>query len=264
MQNNNLLANNLFCVSIRSHIERVFLLAYILYPVLWRQYEYLYGRKYNQASSVIGGLCLKLKYLRHDDVSAFLAYVLNLLVHCHVLIQEGCMNNQGEIIQPETNRIATSTVQTIKVFDVDAMDKRKESTTSRSNIGQNMTLFLSYLESSNGGLKLVLVYKKMLTHLMIIDKASGDVRYSLFCTLYQLLEGETAKHFVAEGLEMPTDCSYVNWIATANEQKFIPDPIQSHFTVFYVDTPTDKQMKKVVRSIYKDIRGMMGLKIGLP
>ncbi len=71
-----------------------------------------------------------------------------------------------------------------------------------------------------------------------IDKASGDSRYSPFGPLYQLLEEETAKIFMDEGLEVATDCQFINWAATANDLDFIPEPILSRFAIFHVESPT--------------------------
>jgi len=86
-----------------------------------------------------------------------------------------------------------------------------------------------------------------------LDKVGGDNRYDPIGSLYQLLEKETAKGFVDEGLEIPTDCSHIVWLATANQEELIPEPILSRFTVFNVRTPTKQQMKKVVNSIYSNI-----------
>jgi len=86
-----------------------------------------------------------------------------------------------------------------------------------------------------------------------LDKVGGDLRYDPIGSLYQLLEKETAKSFIDEGLEIPTDCSHIVWLATANNEELIPDPILSRFTVFNVRTPSKQEMIKVVNSIYSKI-----------
>lgn len=86
-----------------------------------------------------------------------------------------------------------------------------------------------------------------------LDKVGGDNRYDPIGSLYQLLEKETAKGFIDEGLEIPTDCSHIVWLATANKEELIPDPILSRFTIFNVRTPSKHEMIKVVNSIYSNI-----------
>ena len=86
-----------------------------------------------------------------------------------------------------------------------------------------------------------------------LDKASDDARYNPVGALYQLLEGDTAKRFVDEGLEIETDCSHIVWAATANYPELIPEPILSRFMIFHVEQPSEEEMKKVIGSIYKKI-----------
>lgn len=87
-----------------------------------------------------------------------------------------------------------------------------------------------------------------------IDKSGGDKRYDPLGSLYQLLEKETSVNFIDEGLEIPTDCSHIVWVATANELELISEPIISRFTVIEVKRPTPQQMENVLRSIYQKIR----------
>jgi ATP-dependent Lon protease len=87
-----------------------------------------------------------------------------------------------------------------------------------------------------------------------IDKTGGDKRYDPLGPLYQLLERETSKNFVDEGLEVPTNCSHIVWVGTANEIDLIAEPIVSRFTVIDVKRPTPQQMENVLRSIYSRIR----------
>jgi len=269
------------------------------------------------------------------------------------------MNIHNQISQKKSNQNKLPATK-VKIFDVETMQKRKESAGQRSNVYQNMKLFLSYLEGTDGELELVPVYRSMLSNLMRlvltfpnfgevieyyahqialqlldeeayfsvdpvliagspgigktafsnaltkvlnapidilsfssatagfvlsgstptwsegkpgrivelmaktrvanplimideIDKVSGDIRYSPFGPLYQLLEDETAKNFTDEGLEIATDCRYINWAATANDLDFVPEPILSRFAIFHIETPTNKEMGKVIRSIYQNV-----------
>jgi ATP-dependent Lon protease len=87
-----------------------------------------------------------------------------------------------------------------------------------------------------------------------IDKVGGDHRYDPLGSLYQLLEKQSAASFVDEALEVATDCSHINWIATANYAYKIPEPILSRFTVIEISRPSKPQMEKVVESIYQTVR----------
>jgi len=87
-----------------------------------------------------------------------------------------------------------------------------------------------------------------------IDKAGGDNRYDPLGCLYQLLEKETAAKFVDEGLETATDCSHINWVATANYLHKIPEPIVSRFAIIEVQPPDNEQMHNVLRSIYANVK----------
>lgn len=87
-----------------------------------------------------------------------------------------------------------------------------------------------------------------------IDKVGGDQRYDPLGSLYQLLERETAAHFIDEALEIGTDCSHIVWVGTANRLEKIPAPILSRFTVIEVERPTAAQMQNVLRSIYRNVR----------
>ncbi|MGZ4955092.1 MAG: AAA family ATPase [Methylobacter sp.] len=87
-----------------------------------------------------------------------------------------------------------------------------------------------------------------------IDKAGGDKRYDPLGPLYQLLEKETSIAFVDEALEITANCSYIVWAGTANRAELISEPILSRFTVIEIERPTQKEMEKVLRSIYQKVR----------
>lgn len=86
-----------------------------------------------------------------------------------------------------------------------------------------------------------------------IDKMSSDSRFDAYGPLYQLLEQDTAKSFSDEAVQVGIDCSRVIWVATANSDNPIPQPIISRFKEFVVPEPTPEQMPNIIRSIYADI-----------
>ena len=86
-----------------------------------------------------------------------------------------------------------------------------------------------------------------------IDKMSAQTGYDPFGPLYPLLEYNTAAEFIDEFVGIPMDCSYVNWIATANTLSTIPAPILDRFEVITVPNPSKEQMVDITKSVYNDI-----------
>lgn len=86
-----------------------------------------------------------------------------------------------------------------------------------------------------------------------IDKMGTDTRYDPYGALYSLLEQHTAKQFIDECIEVPMDLSCINWLATSNTVSGIPDAIISRFIVFDVPVPSQTDLARIIKSIYKDI-----------
>jgi len=86
-----------------------------------------------------------------------------------------------------------------------------------------------------------------------LDKMSGDRHYDCYGSLYSLLEKTTAKTFIDELIELPLDCSRINWIATANDISSIPEPILSRFSIVKIREPNKDEVVKITSSIYADI-----------
>jgi ATP-dependent Lon protease len=86
-----------------------------------------------------------------------------------------------------------------------------------------------------------------------IDKMAGDIRYDSYGSLYSLLEKNTAKNFVDELIDIPVDCSRINWIATANDLNSIPEPILSRFSIIKIREPNKDEIGTITSSIYTDI-----------
>jgi ATP-dependent Lon protease len=71
---------------------------------------------------------------------------------------------------------------------------------------------------------------------------------------YSLLESHSAKRFKDEALEIELNASRVIWVATANYNELVPQPILSRMKVVDIKRPDSTQMKDVVISIYSSFR----------
>jgi ATP-dependent Lon protease len=88
-----------------------------------------------------------------------------------------------------------------------------------------------------------------------IDKAGGGEQYDPLGALYSLLEQETSTRFIDEFVELPIDASSVVWIATANEEARIPEPILNRMNVYQIAPPDHSGARRIAQSIYREIRG---------
>ncbi len=88
-----------------------------------------------------------------------------------------------------------------------------------------------------------------------IDKARGEHAYDPLGALYSLLEHDTAQTFVDEFAEVPVDASQVIWVATANDERAIPDPILNRVNVYEVPAPDPDAARLIARRLYDSIRG---------
>jgi ATP-dependent Lon protease len=87
-----------------------------------------------------------------------------------------------------------------------------------------------------------------------IDKARGEHAYDPLGALYSLLEHDTAEAFTDEFAEVPIDASRVIWVATANDERAIPDPILNRVNVFEVGMPDREAARAIARRLYTNIR----------
>jgi ATP-dependent Lon protease len=87
-----------------------------------------------------------------------------------------------------------------------------------------------------------------------IDKASGDSQYDPLGALYALLEQETARTFIDEFAEIPINAGHVIWIATANDERAIPEPILDRMSVYEIAAPDREGARRIAQSIYDEIR----------
>lgn len=86
-----------------------------------------------------------------------------------------------------------------------------------------------------------------------IDKSPRRAEYDGFAPFYSLLEKQTAKYFRDEYLNVVFDCSWINWVATANEIDSIPPPVLSRFEVIQIEAPSKEQLSAIVESVFKSL-----------
>lgn len=87
-----------------------------------------------------------------------------------------------------------------------------------------------------------------------IDKARGEHAYDPLGALYSLLEHETAVSFTDEFAEVSIDASQVIWVATANDEHAIPDPILNRMNVHQVHAPDRDAARAIALRLYRSIR----------
>ncbi len=88
-----------------------------------------------------------------------------------------------------------------------------------------------------------------------IDKASrGEHAYDPLGALYSLLEHDTAADFTDEFAEVAIDASQVIWIATANDERAIPEPLLNRVNVYAVQAPDREQARAIALRLYAQLR----------
>ena len=87
-----------------------------------------------------------------------------------------------------------------------------------------------------------------------IDKASAEHAYDPLGALYSLLEIDTASTFTDEFAEVAIDASQVIWIATANDERAIPEPILNRMNVYLVEAPDPDAARGIASRLYERIR----------
>jgi len=87
-----------------------------------------------------------------------------------------------------------------------------------------------------------------------IDKARGEHAYDPMGALYSLLEHDTAGCFTDEFAEVAIDASQVIWVATANDERAIPEPILNRMSVYEVRSPDRDAARTIALRLYTSIR----------
>jgi ATP-dependent Lon protease len=97
-----------------------------------------------------------------------------------------------------------------------------------------------------------------------IDKATGDSQYDPLGALYALLEHDTAQTFIDEFAEIPINAGHVIWIATANDERSIPEPILNRMNVYEIPPPDHDGARRIAQSIDDEIRSAHGWGLRFP
>jgi ATP-dependent Lon protease len=87
-----------------------------------------------------------------------------------------------------------------------------------------------------------------------IDKARAEHAYDPLGALYSLLEHDTAGTFTDEFAEVAIDASQVIWVATANDERSIPEPILNRMNVFEVLAPDADAARAIALRLYQQLR----------
>src|SRR3954470_12271307 len=87
-----------------------------------------------------------------------------------------------------------------------------------------------------------------------IDKARAEHAYDPLGALYGLMEHDTAEAFTDEFAEVPIDASQVIWVATANDERAIPEPILNRMNVYQVQAPDHAAARAIAQRLYAEIR----------
>ncbi len=87
-----------------------------------------------------------------------------------------------------------------------------------------------------------------------IDKARGEHAYDPLGALYSLLEHDTAQAFTDEFAEVAIDASQVIWVATANDERAIPEPILNRMNVYEVQAPDADAARAIALRLYRQLR----------
>ncbi len=86
-----------------------------------------------------------------------------------------------------------------------------------------------------------------------VDKAGGDARYDPMGALYSLLERDTALHFKDEFIDVDMDASHILWVATANDESAIPEPILNRMNVYEIDRPDAEGSRRIALAVYREL-----------
>lgn len=86
-----------------------------------------------------------------------------------------------------------------------------------------------------------------------VDKAGGDSRYDPMGALYGLLERDTARAFKDEFIEVEMDASHILWLATANDERTLPEPILNRMNVYEVPRPSEEDAYRIACRLYREI-----------
>ena len=96
-------------------------------------------------------------------------------------------------------------------------------------------------------------YANPLVVLDEVDKVGGDSRYDPMGALYALLERDTAAHFKDEFIDVDMDASHILWVATANDESMLPEPILNRMNVYAIERPDADGARRIALAVYHEI-----------
>ncbi|HVE48165.1 MAG TPA: AAA family ATPase, partial [Casimicrobiaceae bacterium] len=64
---------------------------------------------------------------------------------------------------------------------------------------------------------------------------------------------ETAASFKDEFIDVDMDASHILWIATANDDASIPEPILNRMNVYAIERPDAEGSRKIALAVYREI-----------
>lgn len=82
-----------------------------------------------------------------------------------------------------------------------------------------------------------------------IDKATASRSSNPLAPLHSLLEPLTATAVKDISAGITFDASHIFWIATSNDLQNVPEPIQSRFRIFHIQTPTAEQAIELAQAV---------------
>ncbi|HET9762826.1 MAG TPA: AAA family ATPase [Casimicrobiaceae bacterium] len=86
-----------------------------------------------------------------------------------------------------------------------------------------------------------------------VDKVGGDHRYDPMGALYTLLEHDTAVRFKDEFIDVDMDASHILWVATANDETAIPEPVLNRMNVYAIGRAEGEAARRIALSVYREI-----------
>src|ERR1700736_2662934 len=101
-----------------------------------------------------------------------------------------------------------------------------------------------------------LIEREYATPVVVLDeveKAGGDSRYDPMGALYSLLERDTASHFKDEFIDVDMDASHILWVATANDESTIPEPVLNRMNVYVVEPPDADGARSIALAISTEL-----------
>lgn len=105
------------------------------------------------------------------------------------------------------------------------------------------------------------------TPVLVLDEVDkmgdGDSRYPVLPVLLDLLEPRTAKAFRDECLQARFDASKLIVILTANDLRYVPDPLLSRIEVIEVPRPEAAQRLRIVKAELMGLQSKTGRRIKL-